>query len=316
MKDNTMIDAKDMQEKMALWEKTGLLKGLSDDKKLAVSILMENQRVLNESHDDQSVKRFNIPLVRRWVGNTVLFDLVSVQALTEANSEIYHFSKNTLISSEVKTTPRKMKTSWSLEATQSLRSCNGIDAEMDLLSIIAAELTLEVDRSVISEMRINAALHKKINFKYLSGTYQEKNEIVKQQIYNVGKESSEMYGRSFPNWMICSPEMRESVGNNTSKKTRSWNLGVRKEGVFEFEDATINIYSDPLFPVGTVLLGYKGEHVCDSGYVFAPHLMVQASPVVLDPDDFVPRRQLLSQFSGNLINPTYYSTLEVKDFLA
>ena len=64
---------------------------------------------------------------------------------------------NLVVESETITAKtRKLKAVWSFEAQQDLRSQHNIDAEAELTQILAKEINLEIDREIITDLRINA----------------------------------------------------------------------------------------------------------------------------------------------------------------
>lgn len=60
-------------------------------------------------------------------------------------------------------------------------------------------------------------------------------------------------------------------------------------------------YSDPLIK-DKILMGYKGESYMDSGYIFAPYVPLTSTPVILDPDTFMPKSGVLSRYGKKILN--------------
>ena len=59
-------------------------------------------------------------------------------------------------SEEIAAKTRKLRAVWSYEAQQDLRSQHNLDAEAALTAVLAQEISLEIDREVLTDLRNNA----------------------------------------------------------------------------------------------------------------------------------------------------------------
>ena len=64
-----------------------------------------------------------------------------------------------------------------------------------------------------------------------------------------------------------------------------------------------DVYVDPLWPEDEILVGYKGTSPMESGFVYAPYIPIQMLPTVVNPDDFQPRKGLLTRYGKASITP-------------
>jgi len=83
------------REVEANWSKTGILKGIEDPYvRSATAVLLENQRLINETSTDTSdvaqFKRISIPLVRRIYPQLIANKIVSVQPLLGPTGLVYY----------------------------------------------------------------------------------------------------------------------------------------------------------------------------------------------------------------------------------
>ena len=83
------------REVEANWSKTGILKGIEDPfVRSATAVLLENQRLINETSTDTSdvaqFKRISIPLVRRIYPQLIANKIVSVQPLLGPTGLVYY----------------------------------------------------------------------------------------------------------------------------------------------------------------------------------------------------------------------------------
>jgi hypothetical protein len=304
------------------WDKIGLLDSIEEDFQPDAAILLENQRLMNETSDSNGdiaqFKRISIPLVVRILSMSVINKFASVQPMLGPTSLIYYFQNNKIVEDTIVATLHKMKAVWCLEAQQDLRRQFNLDAEAELTAVLAQELTLELDRIVLTNMRHNAALKKEIDFNHLGGeTINDKWAAVQEMTVDLATENKNLYHRPFPNWIVCNSDMAETICPVKDDNNGYWlSLGVTRYGSISTDSGDIQVWQDRLFPTGQVLLGYKGDHPYDAGYIWAPYVMLGQTPTVLDPDSFVPRKGILCRYGQKLVDPTYFSTLTVKNFIS
>ena len=86
------------------------------------------------------------------------------------------------------------------------------------------------------------------------------------------------------------PEEEGQLGANITYKGR-WN------GQYE-------VYVDPLWPEDEILIGYKGSNPMEAGFVYSPYIPIQMLPTVVNPDDFQPRKGLLTRYGKAAITPS------------
>jgi len=115
--------------------------------------------------------------------------------------------------------------------------------------------------------------------------------------------------RGAGNWMICAPAVATLL--ETAAKL---NGGIdRADGPTNFGPGTISyrgkfmgrfdLYVDPLYPEGEILMGYKGSGPMDGGFIYAPYIPFQALPTVTDPESFQPRKGILTRYGKVAVAP-------------
>ena len=65
-----------------------------------------------------------------------------------------------------------------------------------------------------------------------------------------------------------------------------------------------DLYVDPIYPEGEILIGYKGANAMECGYVYAPYIPVLPLDTVINPEDFQPRKGLLTRYGRAAITPS------------
>jgi hypothetical protein len=61
-----------------------------------------------------------------------------------------------------------------------------------------------------------------------------------------------------------------------------------------------------------ILLGYKGNNFLETGAVYAPYVPLILTPLVYDPDNFTPRRGVMTRYAKKLVRPEFYGKVLVE----
>ena len=125
--------------------------------------------------------------------------------------------------------------------------------------------------------------------------------------------------RGAGNWMLCSPIVatiletaaRLSGGIDRADAPTNFSPGsIQYRGKFM---GRYDLYVDPLYPEGEILMGYKGAGPMDGGFVYCPYIPFQALPTITDPDTFQPRKGILTRYGKVAINPAsrFYRVIRI-----
>ena len=90
----------------------------------------------------------------------------------------------------------------------------------------------------------------------------------------------------------------------------SYSFGVEKVGTVSNK---YTVYKDPYFPEGMILLGYKGGSFLESGFVYAPYVPLLVTPTIFAPEDFTPRKGVMTRYASQMIRPEMYGIVFVVD---
>ena len=115
--------------------------------------------------------------------------------------------------------------------------------------------------------------------------------------------------RGAGNWILCAPVVA-SILETAARLTG----GIEKsDGPTNFSPGSIqhrgkfmgryDLYVDPLYPEGEMLMGYKGSGPMDSGLIYAPYIPFQALPTITDPESFQPRKGILTRYGKVAVAP-------------
>jgi len=92
--------------------------------------------------------------------------------------------------------------------------------------------------------------------------------------------------------------------------TPKFSMGVEKVGTMSNR---FEIFKDPYFPANKILMGFKGGSLLESGYVYAPYVPLIVTPTLFSPDDFTPRKGVMTRYAKALIRNDFYGVITVSD---
>lgn len=216
---------------------------------------------------------------------------------------------------------RKLKTSWSLEAAQDLKSVHNIEAETTLTDLMADEMVAELDREIINDLIIAAAIRASHNFATAAGAsvnFTDRNIALLYKTLEVANIIHRTTLRGPANFAvmssdICSKfEQLNDFRASDALATDSVDVGIMNVGTIQNK---IKIYKDPLFPNCKILTGFKGNTVLDSGYIYAPYIPLLSTPTVVDPNSFSPNKGVMTRYGKKLIEDggLYYGVITVSN---
>lgn len=228
----------------------------------------------------------------------------------------------------IQTQIHKMKTSWTVELAQDLMAYHAIDAEAELTQLLAEEVAAEKDRLIIREL-INLAGHFEVwNADFAGavdpnpantvfrGTEATYNQTLVLAINRVNARIQKTTRRGGANWILISAEGAAKMINlDTFKPTdvdaegTKFAAGIEQIGKVQ---GRYDVYVDPMLPSEVCLVGRKGTSFFDTGYVYCPYIEYILSPVVLEDQDFNPRRMISSRFGTAMLNNKFYGVVWMK----
>ncbi len=232
---------------------------------------------------------------------------------------------------------RKLKAVWTPEFAQDLNAYQALDAEAEVTNILSEYISLEIDSEILAMLIQDAAAGteywsaKNNNTINAAGTAFEAPTSVSQTgFYNtqgewfqtlgtkVNKLSNEIHRltlRGGANFMVVSPTVStilESIpgfaADNSDAEKMEYAFGIQKAGQL---NGRYKVYKNPYMTENTILLGYRGTQFLEAGAVFAPYIPLIMTPLVYDPDTFVPRKGLLTRYAKKMLRPEFYGKIYV-----
>ncbi len=242
---------------------------------------------------------------------------------------------------------RKLKAVWTPELAQDLNAYHALDAEVELTTILSEQIATEIDREILGDLLHGAwvkagwsrSIGKFVNAdgtaqsltansfvdgsgaggtQAFYGTQQDWYQTLIETIMNVSNQIHKRNLRGGANFIVTSPEVstifesinafRPSVAGAADEVTYS--LGMENVGTL---NNRFTVYKDPYFPANQMLLGYKGNSFLETGYVYAPYVPLVVTPTIFQPEDFTPRKGVMTRYGKQMVRPEFYGAITVYD---
>ena len=236
--------------------------------------------------------------------------------------------------SAVEAQARRLKALWSSEAAEDLRAFHGLDAETEIVSVIAQEIALEIDREIIQDLfRVSTGTTGAFN-RVPPGGISELDHLraMLTQIATISNLIHKKTLRAPANWIVTSPEVSALLAQLTTHGDFKpiWANDMRPESPMDqmrprgshgqfsvYRAGTLmnkwTVYEDPFFTRDRMLIGLKGNSFMESGYVWAPYIPLQVTPTFMDPSDFSFRKGLRTRYAKKMLRPDYYGQLTIQN---
>lgn len=229
---------------------------------------------------------------------------------------------------------RKLKAQWTPEFAQDINAYQNIDAEAELTSILGEYVSQEIDLELL-DMLIGGAQttdywSAQLGYVYNAGSSTFAATAANVAAYNQGtwfqtlgtkiqKMSNEIHSltlRGGANFLVTSPRVAtilESIPGyaaDTNGDSMKFAMGVQKIGTI---NNRFTVYKNPYMRSNVILLGYRGSQAFEQGAVYCPYIPLIMTPTVLDPDNFTPRKGVMTRYAKKLLRPEFYGKIYVKD---
>jgi len=234
---------------------------------------------------------------------------------------------------------KKLKAKWTPELGQDLNAYHNLDAEVELTSILSEQIALEIDREIIADL-VNGAtgatyywsrapglfVNRETGVEIgassaapdFTGTVSEWYETLAETINDVSAQIHRKTLRGGANFVVCGPEVanileftagfRASVTADDEKGS----IGAVKVGSLSKK---FDVIVDPYFLRNVVLVGRRGGSFLESGYVYAPYVPLQTTPTIFGPEDFVPRKGVMTRYAKQMVRPDMYGLVVIRGLL-
>jgi hypothetical protein len=231
---------------------------------------------------------------------------------------------------------KKLKAKWTPELGQDLNAYHNLDAEVELTGILSEQIALEIDREILEDLILGASagtyywsrspglfVERTTGLEVgassaapdFTGTVSEWYETLAETINDVSAQIHRKTLRGGANFVVCGPEVanileftagfRASVTADDDKGS----IGAVKTGSLSKK---FDVIVDPYFPRSVILVGRRGSSFLESGYVYAPYVPLQTTPTIFGPEDFVPRKGVMTRYAKKMVRPDMYGLVIVR----
>ena len=240
---------------------------------------------------------------------------------------------------------RKLRARWSPEMAQDLNAYHSMDAEVELTQILSEQIALEIDREILNDLLTQAQganfywsrspgkfLNKRTGVSItrastlepgpaFTGTVREWYETLVETIIDAANEIQRKTLRGSANFIVTSPEVstifeasvlyKPTIKLDGQGQTSSpFQLGAEAVGSLSNR---FTVHRDPYFPRNKILVGYKGGSYLETGYVYAPYVPLIVTPTIFQPEDFTPRKGVMTRYGKKMVRADFYGTVTVAD---
>ena len=245
---------------------------------------------------------------------------------------------------------RKLRARWSPELAQDLNAYHSMDAEVELTQILSEQVALEIDREILNDLLVGANganlfwsrapgrfLNKNTGADIESagagadgaaygglaftGTVREWYETLTETIIDVANQIHRKTLRGSANFIVVGPDVATILESGVMYKPNykldgqgqvgsSFSIGAEKVGALSNR---FTVYKDPYFPRNKILVGFKGGSYLETGYVYAPYVPLIVTPTIFQPDDFTPRKGVMTRYGKKMVRSDFYGTVTILD---
>ena len=239
---------------------------------------------------------------------------------------------------------RKLRARWSPEMAQDLNAYHSLDAEVELTQILSEQIAMELDREILNDLLTQAGA---ANFYWsrspgkfvnktngaevirsetnapgpaFTGTVREWYETLVETIIDVANEIHRKTLRGSANFVVVGPDVatifeasiwyKPSYSIDGDGQVCPMVIVAEKVGTLSNR---FSVYKDPYFPRNKILVGYKGGSYLETGYVYAPYVPLIVTPTIFAPEDFTPRKGVMTRYGKKMVRNDFYGTVTTMD---
>ena len=234
---------------------------------------------------------------------------------------------------------RKLKAVWTPELAQDLNAYHSVDAEAELTAMLSEYIAMEIDLEILDMLSLNADAKTaywsaKVGFEYdgsgtgapawseisgASNAYTKSSwfQTLGIKIQSVSNAIHQKTLRGGANFVVVSPEtatILESVSgyvaNTGDASSKTYAMGVEAVGSI---NNRYTVYKNPYMTTNDILVGFRGSNFLETGAVYAPYVPMIMTPLVYDPQNFTPRKGVMTRYAKKMVRPEFYGKVIVAD---
>lgn len=227
---------------------------------------------------------------------------------------------------------RKLKAVWSPELAQDLNAYHSVDAEAELTAMLSDYISVEIDLEILDMLNVNAQTTEYWSAKI--GNVYDRNtggfalssftgtawtnmtwyQTLGQRMQWVSNRIHQLTMRGGANFAVCSPTVATIIETipgfqaNTDGDKMEFSAGITKVGSFQ---SRWTIYKNPYMTENVIVMGFRGSNFLETGAVYAPYIPLIMTPLVYDPDNFTPRRGVMTRYAKKVVRPEFFGRIVI-----
>ena len=216
---------------------------------------------------------------------------------------------------------RKLRATWSPELAQDVAAFHNIDAEAELTAILSEQIAAEIDREILRDLRHAAPWQLRWDYNGwrrqagFSTNYTQKdwNQTFVTKLNQISAQIHKATLRGGANFAVVSTEISAILNDleyfhvtDASAEQTSYSMGIEKIGSL---NGRFQIYVDPYAPANSCIVGHKGDSLLDTGYIYAPYVPMQLTPVMHNYNNFAPVKGIMTRYAKKVVNNRYYGAI-------
>ena len=230
---------------------------------------------------------------------------------------------------------RKLKAVWTPELAQDLNAYHTIDAEAELTAILSEHIALEIDLEILEMLLVYAQTTEywsatigrvwnsntsafgdtaiTANQAWTSMTWYQ---TLGNKMQKLSNKIHKLTLRGGANFAVVSPDVAtvlETIPGFAAKtdgNQASFSMGVSQVGTFQNR---FTIYKNPYLAGNVILMGFRGSNFLETGAVYAPYIPLIMTPLVYDPQNFTPRRGVMTRYAKKMVRPEFYGKILIEN---
>lgn len=229
---------------------------------------------------------------------------------------------------------RKLKAKWTPELAQDLNAYQNLDAEVELTQILSEHIAIDIDREILSNLLTDGTgatmywsrkpgnfVNKLTGLDVPGGSFTGNTvdwyHTLLETINDVGNTIHRKTLRGMANFIVVSPDVStifesmlpfKPVASMDPVMTQ-YSMGIEKIGSL---NNRYTVYKDPYFPRNQILVGYKGNSFLETGFVYAPYVPIIVTPTLFAPEDFTPRKGVMTRYAKKMVRNDFYGKVIIK----
>ena len=216
---------------------------------------------------------------------------------------------------------RKLRATWSPELAQDVAAFHNIDAEAELTAILSEQIASEIDREILRDIRKAAPWQLRWDYNGwrrqggFSTNYTQKdwNQTFMTKINQISGQIHKATLRGGANWVVVSSEINAMLNDleyfhvtDASAEAINYSMGIERVGSL---NGRYKVYVDPYAPTESAIIGHKGDSLLDTGYIYAPYVPMQLTPVIYNSANFAPVRGIITRYAKKVVNNRYFGQI-------